>query len=794
MNTSTLSIVKIKGEQKLQISFITADRKYVQCSLSNDQLSLALLEKKEVDINSLKNVEVEFEENNGQPLKVRERGKDWDRPDPVIVRIEESTSHRNNDTSSNNSVGDFHNPYNFIPALPRDQIAGELGDRNPTGHGVYHSDRWSGKIFVTLTTVTPLLIPDAASATEVPNTGGHKSYPIRKGIDDKPYLPSTSIKGMLRSAYEAITNSRLSVFQKHEDRLAYRMAAKIGALPARVESRGGKLFLRIMEETSLMGYAAKLPRYQQRTRQKDKGESTTALKYEGSQILPPHGEAVWVCINNKSTVTRIQKYSNTRPQNGDWRKGWVCVTGANINGKKNERVFIEDDGNEQRLVTSEMKSLWSELISNYQNAHVKDLEKRQNQRQRPQDYLGDKPGETAWSRHIYNANESELKEGTLCYVEIDDDDDRITALFPVSISRRLYAISPEKLLSISLHPAENINDLSPADRVFGWVRQNKDRNNSNPTGAYKGQLRIGQAICQRSDAIENFGNMGFPLSILGQPQPQQARFYAAKDKIGNPFAEKTNKENAYQDSSQGLRGRKVYPHHKGLPENHWETPTEDRTQNHPINNRHQEYRRPTYIKDGQDKTCDDQNRSIQAWVKPQTEFKFSIDVTNLSNVELGALLWLLSLPDHHYHRLGGGKPLGFGSVRLNINWQETDLRLGDEWRNFYLSLADTSNPHQDLEQVLQKQCIQTFKNEANQAYRSPSFEQISFIAAFLQSAKGFDDNLPIHYPRLETNPQCEGKSFEWFVANESMAKKDGGRKVSLPKLVGDRGLPRNPKS
>ncbi len=777
MNTSTLSIVKIKGEQKLQISFITADRKYVQCSLSNDQLSLALLEKKEVDINSLKNVEVEFEENNGQPLKVRERGKDWDRPDPVIVRIEESTSHRNNDTSSNDSVGDFHNPYNFIPALPRDQITGELGDRNPIGHGVYHNDRWSGKISVTLTTVTPLLIPDAAGATEVPNTGGHKSYPIRKGTDDKPYLPSTSIKGMLRSAYESITNSRLSIFQKHEDRLAYRMAAKIGALPARVESRGGKLFLRIMEETSLMGYAAKLPRYQQRSRQKDKGESTTALKYEGSQILPPHGEAVWVCINNKSTVTRIQKYSNTRPQNGDWRKGWVCVTGANINGKKNERVFIEDDGNEQRLVTSEMKSLWSELISNYQNAHVKDLEKRQNQRQTPQDYLGDKPGETAWSRHIYNTSESELKEGTLCYLEIDDDD-RITALFPVSISRRLYAISPEKLLPISLHPAENINDLSPADRVFGWVRQNKDRNNSSLTGSYKGQLRIGQAICQRDDAIENFGNMGFPLAILGQPQPQQARFYAAKDKSGNPFAENTHKEGNYQDLSQGLKGRKVYPHHKSLPENHWNDPTI---------NAGQEYRRP----DNVDKTRDDQNRSIQAWVKPQTEFKFSIDVTNLSSVELGALLWLLSLSDHHYHRLGGGKPLGFGSVRLDINWQETDLRLGDEWRNFYLSLSDIPKPHQNLEQVLQQQCVQAFKNEANQAYSSSNFEQISFIAAFLQSAKGFDDNLPIHYPRLETNPQPEGKSFEWFVENERTGR-NGGKRVSLPKLVNDRGLPKNP--
>lgn len=766
MNTSRLNILKIKGEQKLQISFITSDKKYVQCNLNDDQLSRDLCEKKQTSINSLKNIEVEFEEENGQPIKVREKGKEWDRLDPIAKNNPISSNERNT------ALGDFHNPYNFVPALTRDKITGDLGDRHPSGHGSYISDHWSGRISVTLTTVTPLLIPDAANAEGT----DHKTYPIRKGADNKPYLPPTSIKGMLRSAYESVTNSRLSIFQKHENRLAYRMAAKLGALPARVESKGEKLFLRIMEETSLIGCAAKLPRYQQRSRQRDKGESTTALKYEGSQMLPQHGEAVWVCINNKSTVTRIQKYSATRPTNGDWRKGWVCITGANINGKKNERVFVEDDGNERILVTDEMKSLWSELISNYQSTHVKDLENRHKRGQRPQDYLGDKPGETAWSRHVFISSESDLKKGTLCYVEIDDDGE-VTALFPVSISRRLYTISPDKLLPKSLHPTKNIADLSPADRVFGWVRQNKDEKDSSANGAYKGQLRIGQSICQRHDAIEDFGTAGFPLAILGQPQPQQARFYAARDKSGNPFAENTNKESTYHDSSQGLRGRKVYPHHKDLPENYWDDPTI---------NAGQEYRRPDFIKDGQDKTRDDQNRSIQAWVKPQTEFKFSIDVANLSSVELGALLWLLSLPESNYHRLGGGKPLGFGSVRLDINWQETDLRLGDEWRDFYLSLADITKPHQNLKQVLDQQCIQVFKNQANQAYSSSNFEQISFVAAFLQCARGFDDNLPIHYPRLE------GKSFEWFVENERTGR-NGGKKVSLPKLVSDHGLPRNPK-
>lgn len=42
----------------------------------------------------------------------------------------------------------------------------------------------------------------------------------------------------------------------------------------------------------------------------------------------------------------------------------------------NERVFIEQNNNDLIPVTPEIKSLWEELIRNYQQTHVKDLEKR----------------------------------------------------------------------------------------------------------------------------------------------------------------------------------------------------------------------------------------------------------------------------------------------------------------------------------------------------------------------------------------------------------------------------------
>lgn len=51
-------------------------------------------------------------------------------------------------------------------------------------------------------------------------------------------------------------------------------------------------------------------------------------------------------------------------------------------------------------------------------------------------------------------------------------------------------------------------------------------------------------------------------------------------------------------------------------------------------------------------------------VKPQTKFTGRIRFENLSDVELGALLFNLDLPEGCCHKLGMGKPLGLGSIKI----------------------------------------------------------------------------------------------------------------------------------
>jgi CRISPR-associated protein (TIGR03986 family) len=363
----------------------------------------------------------------------------------------------------------------------------------------------------------------------------------------------------------------------------------------------------------------------------------------------------------------------------------------------------------------------------------------------------------------------------LCYIVFNQSGNMhsgIQALLPVTISRRLFSVSPDVLLDASSHPANDLAQLSPADRVFGWVNQHGK-------GAYRGQLRFGTVTCTTDNAIADFGTPGVPLAILGQPKPQQARFYVAADASGRAQEDHRPAEDAGYRPNKGLRGRKVYPHHRNLPADYWYKPLENQTWPRDSTLIFQEYRRP----DGPDQR-DDQNRSVQGWVHPGATFTFDIHVINLSAAELGALLWLLQLPPQHYHRLGGGKPLGFGSVRLDLDTTKSDIRHGTDWQVHYSSLEAVASPC-DIEA-----CVTVYKNAVQQAYGS-TFDQVSFIAAFHRAAQGFDDGRPTHYPRTRVAgttayppPPPAGELFKWFVANARE-----GQLYALQDLADDRGLP-----
>jgi len=54
------------------------------------------------------------------------------------------------------------------------------------------------------------------------------------------------------------------------------------------------------------------------------------------------------------------------------------------------------------------------------------------------------------------------------------------------------------------------------------------------------------------------------------------------------------------------------------------------------------------------------------------QFKFKIRFNNLTNIELGALISAIQLPEGCAHKLGMAKALGLGSVQLEANLKLED--------------------------------------------------------------------------------------------------------------------------
>ena len=797
------------------------------------------------------------------------------------VHLQTSDSETGDAAESDGKQDDyFHNPYTFVPTPPRPSN-GFAGDFNPLKHGLDHASLkdglWTGYIPIKLTTVTPLIL--IKSDDEDRSTNAHQT-------DVLDYLPESSLRGMLRSAYEVVTNSRYGCFS-NDDRLAYRMRPQeaLNLIPAIIEDGGsGKLVARLYIGTSTPTsqgpgnrsggrapmYAAMLTRYHRNASLNSECTTYNSHTSRRESYEPQMGHEVSVEIVSHRHSRRsyhfwqvLQVWPKGSPAphtRGKVVIGRVFITNQNMGNKHDERIFFNPEKKRTFPITSVVQEAWRMRIKSYRDAHSPDeIFGRKNRQGRPVDpwqKIGRNPGDTAWSPHLYHDGKNqdrwggnpqdaaELRPGDMVYARCEFSGSTITGitdLFPVMISRELYADSPADLLDCSLKPAKVRNELSPADRLFGWVPQEQGDDSG-----YKSRIRV---VCDdgpRPDIVQRFDGDTLPLTILGQPKPAQGRFYVANNKGGPQHGD--NKVAAGYDASQGksLRGRKQYWHHKGLEaeltedkqtECYWQPSTEDRTQVK-RKGRYQEYRRPN-DEDGNPQR-DSQNRSIKGWIKPGTEFRVSLYVQNLQPEEVGALLWLLSLPEKHYFKLGYGKPLGFGSVTMEVDKARLKngclpLGTGEDWKGYYADLNACLPATLDVD--TQCACIQKFQDSMVDAYdpiqannavdvesddkkstnlsfsdqlesiqsQRPTtpenqaqlieqrFVKLSFIEGFKQVLKGPNSEYPIHYPRRNSKPNPEGKNYEWFMDNENGREHyEDGKKIALPAVTDKDGFPYNP--
>lgn len=98
-------------------------------------------------------------------------------------------------------------PYQLISLPSQSPPRGE-----PAGQDRFKSDRISGTIFLRLTVKTATFVASGVTAMGSDLSGNAKNIPLIKtavGTDKKLLIPGSSLKGVVRSAYEAITVSCL---------------------------------------------------------------------------------------------------------------------------------------------------------------------------------------------------------------------------------------------------------------------------------------------------------------------------------------------------------------------------------------------------------------------------------------------------------------------------------------------------------------------------------------------------------------------------------------------------------
>lgn len=707
------------------------------------------------------------------------------------------------DTNHNGqSESGFLNPYNFVSIPDRETLPEELRDGKPAGHDRYDPDRWTGSIPLTLTTLTPLLLPDHATAA-AEGDGGEAPPPLPTRVDQNgcPILSMSAVKGMLRSAYEAITNSRFGVFTGHDTQLAIRGVADTTNLkPAVVVARNSEADTAkirwvksltprhaISRPHSMLAAAVEphpavwVPVSEARKyRDGDRLEAWLYLAHHRSRrnsfwvwhafdigrpgtisAVPPKNVGTHQVLRNQNlsdhpfirVVGLLHRTDSTFPAGGRGKHDERLVVEQLLTPK--DAKFTPDDG----AVDKSLIDGWRAVIDSFEQAHEGESDKRK------------KYGTYVHAPKPWRS----LPEGRTLHVELDEKGN-ISALYPAMIGRKPFPGAPSVSLPGQHHPTASRDDLSPAERVFGWVRHGADRAGV----AHRGHLRVEAGEKQPDQStVENLP-FTLPLTTLNSPKPSQFLFYLA-DKSGMPLDGKRKEPGEGYPKKTGkrrLRGRKVYLTQRevldGAPgaEEYWNLPDTPEIARQPLTGDRPQYREYVAAKpQGEDK--DKVVTTITQWVKPGAKFTVLLRVDNLSQTELAALLWLLDLPDGAALQLGLGKPLGFGAVRVAADWDSVCLFTGDSVRARYRSLSAVPEP------------VTTVRGLAKE-YDTLLCRHLPRVRAeFLAAAAGFP-GAPVHYPR--TSPVPEAESYRWWVANDEKY----GKRHALPSLVDNNGEPKTP--
>ncbi|MCK9396913.1 MAG: TIGR03986 family CRISPR-associated RAMP protein, partial [Methylobacter sp.] len=563
----------------------------------------------------------------------------------------------------------FHNPYQFIPSKEPDTnhwlpVLGLNADSHHS-HAFYRDQTddgeklYHGRLICCLNTETPIFIgADKKKNTEPAEISNYR-------LNGELAIPATSLRGMVSSLAEAASNSAMRVLDN--GLLSYRKKAddalrKIGM----VIYTSNKCFVIPIKSNDVI----KLKQAYTPGNMRDFIEKSNSWSPEHNTVyyldnndMPQEGYAVGM----KPGILRILgKESREQELKNKLHELFILVPLKYVDTENNKFDYqAYKSAMIQRAIEipDPVLKRYSEL------ADQRTMSQKSNKELKKDDTCQS----VSWLPfHLKGTKRQYDDKHKICKLQINEYDliyyaDTINEVSEISFSsiwrgrveanagqaNKVFSFIPPELLPFN----ENRKKISPSELLFGFVQANKDGSKADDKAqAFAGKVRISAGtILEYPKNEANLLEQEVTLKALSTPKPPSpALYFRTNNDSDSTYIDKQELE----PSTHTAKGRKYYLHALRTDDNKVQM----------LNNQGQiahagKIEFPWKTHDEND------NPRLKAKIRPitaETEFEFSLDFNNLTEWELGLLCYALRPTDSFRHRIGMGKPLGLGSVKIDI--------------------------------------------------------------------------------------------------------------------------------
>lgn len=510
-----------------------------------------------------------------------------------------------------------HAPYNFIP-LNEKIVAAEKIPGQDFPLNVYHQTRHTGWIDLEIETQTPLYIRDALT-TEESKSDRVNLNPDFFSPNGQPQIPGSSLRGMVRTLVEIVSFGKFGFFD--DKKLYYRSFADVTtSLQNDYVSKMTQTIQGAYSIKPLAGYFKKTRGNQFVIVPAEAKDNTTYYRVDESLLRnkPFYPQEMAITVKNPKTGKIYQKPNpdyKFMTLAVDFKKQSPTKHGRQYYGEVTEIELTSGDKHRQGwergtlVCTGWMHGKRRHWVVNLMNKPDHSVKPLQIEDLLMKSYKDD-ANRDEQADLIKQLDEH--PEGVPCFY-ITDEQGNVssfghTGLFRLAYEQTIGEHIPEELKN------PGITDITEA--IFG-----NEKTFAGRVFFEDARLHPGQTDVLMGEATPK---------ILSSPKPTTFQHYLTQN------SDDIRQLNHYNTNAL-IRGNKLYWHKSG---DNWQETDEAAITQHQT-----------------------QYTKINP-VRPNVKFTGRIRFENLSDVELGALLFSLDLPKGCFHKLGMGKPLGLGSVKI----------------------------------------------------------------------------------------------------------------------------------